>query len=74
MKSAAYLPEYLTDPKSAFSDEGTVTPRNRAFNSNLPMFDWMGLPENRLRHRRFGPAMRAGNEFSPLEDIVNGSC
>lgn len=73
MKSAAFLANNLADPKTAFSDEGTDTPMNRAFNSPLPMFEWMELPENTKRHRRFGPAMLGSVEFSPPEQIVNGS-
>jgi len=59
LKSAAYLSENLTDPRTAHSDEPTDSAFNRAFNTPLGMFPWYEQPENTFRLKRFNAGMRA---------------
>ncbi|EMD38852.1 hypothetical protein CERSUDRAFT_151553 [Gelatoporia subvermispora B] len=57
MKSAAYVPETLLDPRTARSDEPSHAGFNRAFQTDLGFFQWYGQPGNEFRHARFNTAM-----------------
>ncbi|OCH84738.1 O-methyltransferase [Obba rivulosa] len=59
LKSAAYLSDTLTDPRTASSYEPTESAFNRAFGTPNGMFEWYEQPENAFRLRRFNAGMRA---------------
>ncbi|KAI0666641.1 S-adenosyl-L-methionine-dependent methyltransferase [Trametes maxima] len=47
------------------------TPFNLAFRTELGYFDWLELPENKLRLREFGRAMTGVREWEGGENIVD---
>lgn len=63
-KASAYLQEVLDDPTIADSGDPTKAALYKALNTNLSSFEWLELPENAHRLRRFGLAMRGVNELS----------
>ena len=54
----------LGDPTITDSGDPTKAPSNKALNTNLTQFEWLELPENAYRLRRFGLAMRGVNDMS----------
>ncbi|EKM51829.1 uncharacterized protein PHACADRAFT_199332 [Phanerochaete carnosa HHB-10118-sp] len=54
IKAAAYMPETLLDPSSAATGK---TAFNRAYKTELTVFEWLKQPENAHIHRRFNMAM-----------------
>jgi len=56
-KAATVLFENMTNTKTAFSDNPTQAPHQRAFNHDLTIYDWYELPENAYRRGRFGIGM-----------------
>ncbi|KAI0635412.1 S-adenosyl-L-methionine-dependent methyltransferase [Trametes polyzona] len=60
-KSSAYLADcYLPSPNASKVDDredSMHAPFNLAFNTTTPYFEWLELPGNEARLRRFGPAM-----------------
>jgi hypothetical protein len=65
--------ENLVDEKTASSQEANDAPFNRAYDTRLGVWEWFELPENALRHRRFGKAMYGIANFFPAELAVGGS-
>jgi hypothetical protein len=47
----------MKDPKTAFSDNPTHSPFQRAFNHDMMIYDWYELPEQDYRLRRFATGM-----------------
>lgn len=47
----------MKDPRLAKSDNVTETAFNVTFKTDLGYFDWLELPENEYRRKRFGTAM-----------------
>lgn len=74
MKSAAYLPEALLDPKLAFSQEPTETPLNVALKNDISMWDWLESEDNELRRIRFGMAMEGAKLAADPNAILDGLC
>jgi hypothetical protein len=73
LKANAYTVENLADDKTASSQESNDAPFNRAFNTRLGIWEWFELPENELRHRRFGKGMDGITNFFPAEHTIHGS-
>ncbi|THH26378.1 hypothetical protein EUX98_g7811 [Antrodiella citrinella] len=71
-KSSAYLTETLLGPKTAFSEQPTDAPLNRAFRTDLTVWEWLELPENKHDLRFFSMAMRGNSKILPADAILNG--
>jgi len=71
-KGAAYTLEALQDPKTAFSEEDEDAPLCRAWGTKLSMWNWMELPEQAHRLRRFGVAMRGVQAMEVPNNILEG--
>ncbi|EMD35487.1 hypothetical protein CERSUDRAFT_116232 [Gelatoporia subvermispora B] len=71
-KSAVYLTETLTDPRTARSESHTDTAFNRAFGTELPYYEWLHRPENRARGKRFDAAMTGTNQLGSLREVLTG--
>lgn len=63
MKCSAFVPEVLLDPKVTNSGKANEAALSRAFGTDLDAFPWFELPENAYRLRRFGMAMRIGQQL-----------
>ncbi len=57
MKGAGYLQEVISDPIWSASGDPAKTPFAKAFNVDVPMWEWFESPANSTRLRRFGAAM-----------------
>lgn len=71
LKASAYLLENLTDPKTAFSEEPDESALNRAFGTNITMWEWFEQPENALRLKRFGVGMKGTVEAHNPKAILD---
>jgi hypothetical protein len=73
-KSSTMLWENMSDPKTATSENPSHSPLQRFFNHNLPFFEWLSLPEQGHRRRRFAAAI-AGNaaDLGGEESVFNGA-
>lgn len=74
MKSSAYMPETLFDPKYTNSDEPNEVAFNLAYSTNLTTFAWFELPENAYILRRFGLAMNGGQQLFKDTQADPGNC
>ncbi|KAI0739310.1 S-adenosyl-L-methionine-dependent methyltransferase [Irpex lacteus] len=72
LKGSGYIADVLKDPKFAHSDEPTETAFNSALKTDLPLFDWLELPENAYRRRRFGNAMEGARSVVPPDGVIKG--
>lgn len=72
-KSSAYLNEALSDPDTGDSEDVVHTPFNRAFNVDTPFWDWLEVPEQESRLKRFGLAMRGVQTLQPADAILSGT-
>lgn len=72
-KASAYLFEALTDPAFSKFDDPSHTPLNKAFNSSLPLFEWLEQPGNEDRLLRFGIAFESGTHLLPPKAILDGT-
>ena len=54
------------------SDEPTQCALTKAMHSTLPAFEFLELPENAHRLRRFGVVMDASTKLQPANAILNG--
>lgn len=71
LKSASYLQEYLKDPVYAKSEEPNETALDKAFRSNLDFWDFLELPENAYRLKRFGIAMKGFFEAQDPKALID---
>lgn len=71
LKSASYLQEYLKDPVFAKSEEPNETALDKAFRSNLDFWDFLELPENAYRLKRFGIAMKGFFEAQDPKALID---
>jgi hypothetical protein len=56
----------IVDPQDGFSNAPNKTAFNRAFTTNLTLFEWFNLPEHAHRMARFNRAMEGGaNAMAP---------
>ncbi|KIK51637.1 hypothetical protein GYMLUDRAFT_78142 [Collybiopsis luxurians FD-317 M1] len=72
MKCGAIMPEHFLDPQSSFSGEPNGTPFNRAYKTDLSLFDWYKKEENEAYLRRFGLAMFGSRKLEPANSILSG--
>ena len=71
-KAGTHLYEAISDPETGHSGEVTHTSFNRAFNTELPVWEWYETPEQEHRRKRFGLAMRGVAAFQPPDAILSG--
>ncbi|KIK56925.1 hypothetical protein GYMLUDRAFT_75954 [Collybiopsis luxurians FD-317 M1] len=72
MKCGAIMPEHFLDPRSSFSAEPNRTPFNRAYKTDLSLFDWYKNEENEPYLRRFNLAMFGSRKLEPENAILSG--
>lgn len=72
-KGAAYILEHLQDPKTAFGENPSETPMMRAFGYCGDVWTWFEEPENTLRFKRFGAAMKGVSSVQPPHAILKGT-
>jgi len=72
MKTSGYMAEAVTEPEYALSGGPTKTAFNIAFNTNLGVFQWFGLPENEERRRTFETAFESGKQMFNPRQILEG--
>ena len=48
------------------------TPFHIAFNTELDLYPWLELPENKSRVKRFGHAMTSSRQFEMKDDLLHG--
>ncbi|KAH6913356.1 hypothetical protein BKA70DRAFT_1369956 [Coprinopsis sp. MPI-PUGE-AT-0042] len=68
-KSSVYLDEALSNPTNGDSDDVTHAAFNRAFDVDTPFWDWLEMPEQEHRPKRFGQAMRRVQAPQPADTI-----
>ena len=74
-KSSSYLTETLLDPEFGHANEANKTAFSKAFNVDVDLWSWLELPDNRLRHVRFGAAMNGLKNMCCMDAILGGrSC
>ncbi|EJD00232.1 S-adenosyl-L-methionine-dependent methyltransferase [Fomitiporia mediterranea MF3/22] len=71
MTSAQGFREVMLDPKTAFSEEVNDSGFQKAFKTELPLWDFYELPENHYRRDRFTVFMSSANKMHP-EAILAG--
>ncbi|ETW80891.1 hypothetical protein HETIRDRAFT_154964 [Heterobasidion irregulare TC 32-1] len=71
-KHVAALSETLHDPVFGHSDEPNQCARSKAFNTDLSAFEWLELPENSYRRRRFGVFMDGLSKVQLLDTSWSG--
>ncbi len=67
MKGAAHMLEQLTDGYIKDQDDPTNVALSRAFKHEGNAWSWYELPENEMRFKRFGAAMKASVACSQLK-------
>lgn len=75
MKASSYLSEAFLDPKLSVAIEPTETPWNRAFGTNMSLFEWFNQDdsENAARSQRFVVAMAGTTKMEPETAILSGA-
>lgn len=73
MKAAACLPETMTDPISALSEEPTQCAVQRALGTDKALWDYYGTPEGKVQGQRFGVVMAGANKLQPPEAVITGN-
>ena len=71
-KAAPSTIDNLVNPETALSEEPNQAPFNTHFGTQLSLFEWYELPENKHRLERFGLAMDAGRNVMPPDLIMRG--
>ncbi|KAF7791400.1 hypothetical protein EIP86_002414 [Pleurotus ostreatoroseus] len=71
-KCSVWLPETIMNKKVGGSQEPNESAFNKAFNTPLPMFSWLELPENGLRLKRFAIGMQGTQNMSSPSAILEG--
>ncbi|EJD00244.1 S-adenosyl-L-methionine-dependent methyltransferase [Fomitiporia mediterranea MF3/22] len=71
MTAAQGFREVMLDPKTAFSEEVNDSGFQRAFKTELPLWEFYELPENHYRRDRFNLVMSSANNMHP-EAILGG--
>lgn len=72
MKASACLPETLTDPNTAFSEEPSEGAIQRALGTDLTLWEYYATPEGKERGQRFAIFMAGTNKLQPPEAIITG--
>ncbi|KAJ7890328.1 O-methyltransferase [Mycena leptocephala] len=71
-KGSAYLSETFMTPATAHSAKATDSPWNIATETDVFLFDWYDLPENKDKKTRFSFAMACSTKLEPPEAILAG--
>ncbi|KAF9457595.1 O-methyltransferase [Collybia nuda] len=64
-KASSYLYENMKDPVTAFSEESTQAPVQRALRTEKNLFNWMSEPEHASELHTFGMAMKGSAALIP---------
>lgn len=64
----------VMDPKTTFSEEPNVSPYQKAFSTDMLMWDYVEEPENAVRFRRINLAMIGTSTSQPPAAILRGPC
>lgn len=62
MKMCAFLSEALLDPEWALSSAPNKAAFNKAFDTDLTLWDYYERPDQKERHRRFGVMMSSAEK------------
>lgn len=65
--------EHLTDPETAATDDPSRTPMMRAFGYKGTVWSWLEEPDNIMRLKRFGAAMKGVSSVQAPEAILKGT-
>lgn len=71
-KSAAYGWEAFGDPATAHNNQVNVTAFQKAFNTDLTIWEFFEKPEQTYRRDRFGIGMQGVAAFQPAETVLEG--
>ena len=71
-KSSSYLTESILDPEFGHVNDPNKTALGKTFNFDGGFWNWLELPENKLRLARFGAAMNGINNMSYPNAILEG--
>ena len=71
-KASAQLAETLFDPKLGKSEEPNETALNKAFGTEVPVWEWFEQPSNASRLLRFGITMEGSKQAAPPDAILHG--
>lgn len=63
----------MTDPQFSKFDDGSHCALNKAFDTNLPLFEWFEQPGNEDRLLRFGIVFESGTHLLPPQAILDGT-
>ena len=66
------MPETLTDPKTALSEEPTQGSIQRALGTDLNLWEYYDTPDGEKRGQRFGVVMAGANKLQPPEAVITG--
>ncbi|KAI5123842.1 hypothetical protein M0805_009134 [Coniferiporia weirii] len=69
---SAYLTDAVLDSKLANSFEVDKTAFNVAFRTDLPVWAWLELPENKADPQLFSLAMEGGTKLVPQDAVLKG--
>lgn len=74
MHNSVCIADILKDPETTNSFSPFDAPFSRAWPGvrNIKMYDWLSLPENKPRLKRFGMAMNGMNSMTPSDAILRG--
>ncbi|CCM00235.1 uncharacterized protein FIBRA_02264 [Fibroporia radiculosa] len=74
MHNSVCIADILKDPETTNSFSPFDAPFSRAWpgTRNIKMYDWLNLPENRPRLKRFGMGMNGMNSMTPSDAILRG--
>lgn len=70
-KAYPYTADILADVSIANSQEVNNTTLQKALNMNYTLWQYLDLPENAFRNRRFNIAMRGTSSLQPPSKIVH---
>ncbi|KAL6307776.1 O-methyltransferase [Sparassis latifolia] len=74
LQNATYLSDTLRDPATTDSFDAYDAPFSRAWakGAHLNMFEWLNLPDNVSRRKRYQMAMNGLNKMTPPDSILRG--
>jgi hypothetical protein len=70
LKSCAFMVDNMMDPKTSSSQDPTVSPFARAFNTNDGVWQFYEQPGNEKRFRRFGAVTIFSNSITTPEAVL----
>lgn len=72
LKATGYLQEVLADPSWTASGDPAKTSLQKAFNMNVPYWEWLEAPGNSSRRRRFAAGMTGLSNATYSSAILEG--